>query len=76
MSVRYPTREDGEWFPLPRLSKLSCCDCKLTHYLQVRVNKKWGKPQVEMRAWRDARATAARRRRGRWLSDLFKRKVS
>lgn len=54
----YTTRLDGEWFPLARRSKLSCCDCKLTHFLQARVVK----GRIMVRAWRDARATAARRR--------------
>jgi hypothetical protein len=38
--------------------KLACCDCGLIHKMQFRVVK----GQVEFRASRDERATAARRR--------------
>ena len=52
---------DGEWFePLPqRGHKMACCDCSLVHRMDFRVRD--GK--VQIRAVRDTRETAARRRR-------------
>ena len=55
----YVTRQDGEEWDITGTSKMSCCDCKLTHVIQVRVVK----GRVKMRAWRDPKATAARRRK-------------
>ena len=56
---RYITRLDGEWFDLPRSwSKLSCCDCKLTHLIRFRTRH----GRLQMQAIRDVRATASRRR--------------
>jgi len=57
--VKYAQVYDGEWVPLPRRGqKIVCCDCGLIHRIDVRV--KAGK--VQFRAFRDVRATAARRR--------------
>lgn len=59
--MRYQAKVDGEWFELPRgWSKLGCCDCKLTHAVEVSVRR----GRVMMRAIRDTRATEGRRKRG------------
>lgn len=58
--MRYTQVVDGEWVaPTPqRGHKMACCDCGLIHRMDFRV--RGGK--VEFRAFRDARATAVRRR--------------
>lgn len=59
---RYRRMQDGE----PRVEttrgtfKVACCDCGLVHRYRYRIV---GKTLIAIRAWRDARATAAVRRR-------------
>lgn len=51
----------GEWFPVPRRGprlRLGCCDCGLVHDIDGRVRR----GRIELRAWRNNRATAAHRR--------------
>jgi hypothetical protein len=51
---------DGEWIePEHKGSKLACCHCGLVHRVEYRVVR----GRVQFRVWRDARATAARRRK-------------
>jgi hypothetical protein len=57
--MRYYVQEDGEWFEPRGNYKQSCCDCGLVHAMQFRVNKNG---RIEFRAFRDRRATAAKRR--------------
>ena len=60
MSRRYPQVSDGEWVqPNMREYKMACCDCGLIHRMQFRIVK--GK-KVQLRAWRDNRATGQYRR--------------
>lgn len=58
---RYEDCPDG-WFPiLHRNWKLKCCDCSLIHKIDARVVD----GRVELKISRDARATAAARKRKR-----------
>lgn len=59
-SGKYEDAVDGEWFA-PHMKKLRimCCDCGLVHKFQFRRVASG----IEMRVWRDERATAAARRR-------------
>jgi hypothetical protein len=61
--VRYVQRKDGEGFevPLRRPYRLACCDCGLVHDV-VWV---YARGKLAMAAKRNARATAARRRKNR-----------
>jgi len=57
--VRYDKPEAGEWVrPVRRGYKLACCDCGLVHKFDFRVHR----GRIEIRAFRDNRATAAIRR--------------
>lgn len=59
MSGRYPQVEAGEWVqPVREGYKMACCDCDLVHVLDFRIVK----GRVQLRAFRDNRATAAMRR--------------
>jgi hypothetical protein len=57
--MKYHQQQDGEWVQPKEGYKMACCDCGLIHRMEFRV--RGGK--VQFRAWRDNRATAARRRR-------------
>lgn len=59
--MKYKQLSDGEWSQPTRrgLSKIACCDCGLVHMMQIKQIR----PGVfKIRAWRDPRATAAKRR--------------
>lgn len=57
--MKYHQQTDGEWIePLPGY-RMACCDCGLVHRMQFRVSKR----KVQLRAWRDNRATARMRRK-------------
>lgn len=56
--MKYTQRYDAEWFRLPRKHYLVCCDCGLVHLVQTKLVGR----TVFMRAWRDRRRTALRRR--------------
>jgi len=57
---RYHKLEDGEWLaPRKRAFREQCCDCALVHVVDFRIN---ATGQIEFRARRDDRATAAARR--------------
>ena len=64
-AMKYYPQKDGEWMQPKRGYKMACCDCGLVHRVEFRVVK----GRVQFRAWRDNRATAARRRKrnGNWL---------
>lgn len=69
---RYHKLEDGEVRLLKAHTpgivdhKLACCDCGLVHKMRLEMR---GKDAIELTAWRDKRATAAKRRaRARMLS--------
>jgi hypothetical protein len=51
--------EAGQWVPLRGKVNVVCCDCKLTHVYEFRVDDTG---LLYMRGWRDNRATANRRR--------------
>ena len=58
--VKYKQAHDGEWIePVRNGYKLACCDCGLVHRVQFRIVN--GK--IQFRAFRDNRATAAKRRK-------------
>jgi hypothetical protein len=62
----YPQIEDDEWFrPVQVGYMFMCCDCSLVHVLNFRVRS----GQVEMKATRHKRATAAARRPFRFPPD-------
>ena len=65
MGKRYPTRKDGEWFPISirRGHKIMCCDCGLVHFFRVRVKHSGRGHDVELSATRLERSTAAARRK-------------
>lgn len=78
--MKYTQQYDGEWVS-PRMNnayKIKCCDCGLVHKLKFVIfkltkrkkNGFWvGKRvtghKVMLAAWRDVRATAASRRKGK-----------
>lgn len=78
--MKYKKQYDGEWVS-PSMNaryKMRCCDCGLVHSLRFVVlkltkrkkNRWWeGKRvnghKVMFAAWRDVRATAASRRKGK-----------
>ena len=60
--MKYDEPEPGQWVqPIRRGYKLRCCDCGLVHRVEFRVVKH----RIELRMWRDYRATAAVRRKKR-----------
>ncbi|MEX0842497.1 MAG: hypothetical protein WD039_09470 [Xanthobacteraceae bacterium] len=57
---RYHQLMDGEWIaPRRRGFREQCCDCALVHVIDYRIN---AAGQIEFRARRDRRATAAARK--------------
>lgn len=54
--THYTQRAD-EWFRVSPAHKIGCCDCGLVHLLEFRIVD----GEIEMRALRDERATAAKR---------------
>ena len=65
--MKYHKTEDGEVRPLCRIprvgwvTKIACCDCGLVHKIVFQVRGQ----ELTFAAWRDARATAAKRRKRR-----------
>ncbi len=64
--MRYQQARDGDWIE-PRRSgyRVRCCDCDLVHVIDLRLVRRGSSTRVQYRARRDARATAAARRRRR-----------
>lgn len=59
---KYFEPTEGEWIqPIRKGYKLACCSCGLVHRVDFRVYKR----RVQVRFWRDNRATAAVRRERR-----------
>ena len=57
---RYPSVQAGEWVqPVEEGYKMACCDCGLVHKMDFRIEG----GRVQLRAFRDKRATAQVRRR-------------
>lgn len=57
---RYPSVRAGEWVqPVEEGYKMACCDCGLVHKMDFRIEA----GRVQLRAFRDNRATAQVRRR-------------
>jgi hypothetical protein len=47
---RVKKRKDGEWFPISKRGhRIVCCDCRLEHFIQVRITPKG---RISMAAWR------------------------
>ena len=58
--MKYIRVEPGEWVrPVRKGYKMMCCDCGLTHKLDFKLVE--GR-YIELRGWRDNRATANSRR--------------
>lgn len=56
---QYPQVKAGEWVsPRRKGYKMQCCDCGLVHLLEFRIHN----GHIQMRGFRDERATAAVRR--------------
>ena len=51
-----------EWWAVPKIMDLQCCDCGLVHETRFRIRFEGKKPVLEMRMDRNERATAAVRR--------------
>jgi len=54
-----------EWIqPIRRGYRMACCDCGLVHGINFRIVKYAAgkRAKVQFQAWRDERATAAKRR--------------
>ena len=59
MSKRYPQVQAGEWVQPKRSGYgMQCCDCGLVHRLEFRLKD----GHIQMRGYRDNRATAQVRR--------------
>ena len=57
--MKYYAQKDGEWVePEQENHHLGCCDCGLVHVLDFRIRN----GNVQFRARRDNRKTAAKRR--------------
>lgn len=57
--MKYPQVQDGQWVqPVSRGYKMACCDCGLVHVIDFKIYR----GRVQLRAHRDKRATAAKRR--------------
>jgi len=57
--AKYKQVTDGEWVqPVKKGYKMACCDCGLVHVVDFRIYK----GRVQLRAFRDNRKTAAKRR--------------
>lgn len=64
MKRRYVQGFDGDWVrPVMRGYKVACCDCGLVHRYDFRLVRVGKQMVIVYRAFRDRRATAARRRR-------------
>ena len=63
--MSFTIQQDGEWFTVRmRRTRIRCCDCGLVHRVQYRTVRR----RLQMRVWRDRRATAQQRRKaGRTL---------
>lgn len=61
--MKYKPAKNGEWIrPVKKGYKMACCDCGLVHVLEF-AHVPWGRGRkIIFRAWRDERATAAKRR--------------
>ena len=60
--ARYKDVRPGDWQqPIRRGYKMACCDCGLVHNLDFRIVK----GQIQFRAFRNERSTAAVRREKR-----------
>lgn len=64
--TEYEQVEEGDWIELSRKHKDMCCDCGLVHRNEYRAVGPDGKmipgATVQVRCWRDNRATANARR--------------
>jgi len=66
--MRYVQRFDGEWHtPVRRGYKMMCCDCGLVHRIDFRLVQRGNGRRIQMRAYRNDRATALSRRHRKGL---------
>lgn len=62
--LRYIQAHDGEWLtPRRRGWRMKCCDCALIHRVTFRIVKIRGRQTIQLKSYRDNRATAAARRK-------------
>lgn len=54
---RYFAPNPGEWYPITRRHRASCCDCGLVHIFEIRKRK----GRYEQRGWRSEAQTAGKR---------------
>lgn len=60
----YPKVGPGEWVqPKRKYYSMGCCDCGLVHKMEFRLVPMRGGKKIQFRAWRDAKATRALRKR-------------
>lgn len=60
--MHYRKLSDGEWALTNKgVTKIACCDCGLVHVFHMEATEKG----IRYRAWRDKKATAAKRRKQR-----------
>lgn len=58
--MKYVVQKDGQWYqPVRKGYKLCCCDCGLVHRVDFRIYQ----GRIQMRAFRDNRATGQVRRK-------------
>lgn len=61
--MKYHKQQDGEWVrPIMKGYRISCCDCGLVHEFNFKVVKIGRTHKVTFQAFRNERATAAKRR--------------
>ena len=62
--MKYKKAENGQWVqPVRAGYKIKCCDCGLVHRIDFRLLKNGRGTTIQMRYFRDERATAAARRK-------------
>ncbi len=70
--MKYHQAIDGEWIqPVVKNYKMACCDCGLVHQIDFRIHEK----RIQFRAFRNNRATAAKRRKAPAMQVKRKRGV-
>lgn len=56
--MKYKKLEDGQWSDIGEIHWITCCACCLTHVVEIQKVR----GGYRLRAWRDNRATANKRR--------------
>jgi len=62
--MRYAQVYDGEWIkPTMKKHRMACCDCGLVHVIDFKIIKSGRGFAIMLRALRNNRMTAAKRRK-------------